>query len=253
MPRWRARLLPRPASAASRIGPNASGKSTVIEVLDFLARCATDGLQRAVTAHGGMAAIQTIGTKDPVEISSSWSFTAPLESGDNQAWQLTWTVKLGTPPSGQVQLRSESLTGSDRKLLETTEDGHRLLYNELDPDEAPIRVESTQLTFEAHTDPQRYKSLWWLELILGGIRVLGALSSIPPWAAASTERASARDAMVISTESYVGREGLGLATALYNLQTEHSDAWANLERAFRASGRSTLPRYPASPENPGRM
>jgi predicted ATPase len=206
------------------IGPNASGKSTVIEVLDFLSRCANDGLQRAVTAHGGMAAIRTIGDKEPVEISSSWSFTSPLEPGDRRTWRLTWMIKLGTTPSGQVQLRSESLMDSDRKLLETTEDGHRLLYNESDPDEAPIRVESTQLAFEAHTDPQRYKGLWLLEIILGQIRVLGALSSIPSWAAASAERASARDAMVISIESFVGREGLGLATALYNLQTEHADA-----------------------------
>jgi AAA15 family ATPase/GTPase len=32
------------------IGPNASGKSTVIEVLDFLARCATEGLEPALIA-----------------------------------------------------------------------------------------------------------------------------------------------------------------------------------------------------------
>lgn len=216
------------------IGPNASGKSTMIEVLDFLARCATDGLQRAVTAHGGMAAIRTIGVKEPVEISSTWSFSMPLESGDERRdWVVTWTMELGASPGGQVLLRSESLMDSERKLLETTEDG-RLLYNELEPDETPIKVESSQLAFETHADPRRYEGLLLLRLVLSQIRVLGALSSIPTWASASAERASARDAMVISTESYVGREGLGLATALYNLQTEHADAWSKLERAFRA-------------------
>jgi len=217
------------------IGPNASGKSTVIEVLDFLSRCASDGLERAVTAHGGMAAIRTIGAKEPVEISSSWVFGWTVESGDKRVWNITWTIALGASPGGQVLIRSESLWDGERKLLETAEDGGRLLYNELEPDEAPSRIQGGQtLSFETHADPQRYEGLWKFRFMLTRIRVLGALSSIPSWAAASTERASARDAMVISTESYVGREGVGLANALYNLQTEHPDAWAKLERAFRA-------------------
>jgi predicted ATPase len=217
------------------IGPNASGKSTILEVLDFISRCASDGLQRAVTAHGGMAAIRTIGAKEPVEISSSWSFSTTNESGDQRDWNLTWTVALGTSPNGQVQIQVETLMDTNRKLLETAKDGGRLLYNELELDEAPATISDSQaLVFETHADPQRYKGLGLLEVLLTQIRVLGALSSIPSWAAASAERVSARDAVVISTESYVGREGVGLATALYNLQTEHADAWAKLERAFRA-------------------
>lgn len=217
------------------IGPNASGKSTLIEVLDFLSRCASDGLQRAVTAHGGMAAIRTIGVKEPVEISSSWTFVITAESGDKRTWNLTWTIALGVAPGGQVTIHSESLMDGERKLLETAEDGARLVYNELKNDEAPSKIPSNRaLAFETHSDPRRYEGLWEIKHTVAEIRVLGALTSIPSWAAASTERASARDAMVISTESYVGREGVGLANALYNLQTEHADAWAKLERAFRA-------------------
>jgi predicted ATPase len=216
------------------IGPNASGKSTVIEVLDFLSRCAIDGLQRAMTAHGGIAAIRTIGTKEPVEISSSWLFGLPAEAGDVQKWDLTWTIALGASPGGQVVVQSESLRDGKRALVETKE-GTRLIYDELQPDEAPSTISDRQsLAFETHSDPRRYEGLAEFRYVLRQIRVLGALSSIPSWAAASTERASARDAMVISTESYVGREGVGLANALYNLQTEHPDAWAKLERAFRA-------------------
>lgn len=217
------------------IGPNASGKSTLIEVLDFLSRCALDGLQRAVTAHGGMAAIRTIGTKEPIEISSSWRFSIPRDSGDKRMWDLDWRIELGTSSGGQALVRSETLMDGARKLLETGEDGARLLYNELNPDETPSAIKGTQgLAFETHVHPQRYEGMWRLKGRLAEIRVLGALSSIPSWAAASAERASARDAMVISTESYVKREGIGLANALYNLQTEHAEAWAKLERAFRA-------------------
>lgn len=217
------------------IGPNASGKSTVVEVLDFLSRCASDGIQRAVTAHGGMAAIRTIGNKEPVTISARWKFVTKPESGEERYRDLTWTVALGATPGGQALIHSETLMDGDRKLLETTQDGRRLLYDELKRDEAPSTILDGQaLAFETHTDPQRYEGLGWFKMALSRIRVLGALSSIPSWAAASTERASARDSMVISTESYVGREGVGLANALYNLQMEHVDAWTKLERAFRA-------------------
>ena len=215
------------------IGPNASGKSTVLEVLDFVSRCALEGLERAVTAHGGMAGIRTIGVKDPVKISLSWGFVIEPESETTRAWDLTWTIELGASPTGQVLIQAETLMDGERKLVETVA-GERLIYSEI-MDVAPSKIsESRALAFEVRMDRQRYEGVFLLRTMLGSLRVLGALSSIPPWAAASAERASARDAMVISTESYVGREGIGLANALYNLQTEHADAWAKLERAFRA-------------------
>lgn len=70
--------------------------------------------------------------------------------------------------------------------------------------------------------------------MLRQIRILGAMASAPTWARASGERASARDSLIISTERFVGREGIGLVTALYNLQTDHGDAWDPLQSAFRA-------------------
>jgi hypothetical protein len=182
-----------------------------------------------------MAAIWTIGAKEPIEISSSWTFVTTYDSGDTRRWNLTWTVALGAAPGGQILIRSESLMDAERKLLETGEDGDRLVYDEIKNDDPPSRIPGGRsLAFETHADPRRYQGLRRLRNVVGEIRVVGALSSIPSWAAATTERASARDAMVISTESYVGREGIGLANALYNLQTEHADAWGQLERAFRA-------------------
>src|SRR5580693_7352262 len=85
------------------IGPNASGKSTVIEVLDFLARCANEGLEQAVVAHGGMSAIRTAGVTAPVEIESIWRIE------DYGTDKLIWTLSLDAGPNGQVIIRSESL------------------------------------------------------------------------------------------------------------------------------------------------
>jgi hypothetical protein len=140
------------------IGPNASGKSTVLEVLDFVSRCAVDGLERAVTAHGGMAGIRTIGTQEPVKISLSWNFViAPPDPEKQREWNLTWTIELGASPAGQVLIQAESLMDAERKLLETAE-GERLLYNELKDDEAPTKIsERRALAFEIHSDRKRYE------------------------------------------------------------------------------------------------
>src|SRR5580704_4942509 len=166
-----------------------SGKSTAIEVLDFLARCATDGLEPALVAHGGMHAVRTAGVTAPVEIESSWNFVT-LDGEEQRTWKLRWTLALDAGATGQVVLRSGSLRDGERLLLGAGADGARAVVDETAP-----------------------PGLWVLRAVLREIRVLGAMASAPPWARASAERASARDALVISTEGFVGREDLGLATA----------------------------------------
>lgn len=212
------------------IGTNASGKSTVIEVLDFLSRCARDGLENALVAHGGMSAIRTIGVKDPIAISSTWRF---LDL--DQTWILTWDLTVDANETGQATIRSESLRDGDRVLVETSQDGRRRVYDETAPDVSPTAVDGIRtLAFHALVDPKRHPGLGLIKEVLSQVRVLGALSLVPSWARNSGERASARDAMVISTASFVGREGVGLANALYNLQIENPDEWKRLERTFRA-------------------
>lgn len=211
------------------IGPNASGKSTVIEVLDFLARCATEGLDPALFAHGGMSAIRTAGVVEPIELISTW--TIPLE----KTLTLHWKISLDAGPNGQAILRSESVYDGEHALLVTSDNGSRVVFNELQPQEPPVPITHPRLFgFQAFVDENRYPGLFCLHALLKHIRVLGAIASAPFWARASADRSSARDSLIISTEAFVGREGIGLATALYNLQTDHVAAWERLQRAFRA-------------------
>ncbi len=218
------------------IGPNASGKSTVIEVLDFLARCANDGLEAAVVAHGGMSALRTAGVHEPIEIATEWIFTTHRGAPNAKEWELHWRLSLDAGPAGQVTLRSESLRDGGRSLLSMAEDGQRVVLDEIDPEQppTPLNTNAHTLGFTALVDPKRYLGLFVLKQLLGEIRILGAMASAPSWARASAERASARDSLILSTNSFIGREGIGLATALYNLQTDHGDAWDRLESAFRA-------------------
>lgn len=214
------------------IGPNASGKSTVIEVLDFLGRCAADGLESALVAHGGMAAIRTAGSTTPIEIYSHWRFNS---IDMNRSWNFHWTLRIDATSSGLFAIAYETLREDETDLLVTSEDGTRSVMDETEPDSEPAPItNSRELGFVAFADPKRYRGLSRFRMLLKGIRALGALASAPSWARASTERLSPRDAVIISTQTHVGREGVGLATALYNLQTDHQDAWGTLIRAFQA-------------------
>lgn len=214
------------------IGPNASGKSTVIEVLDFLGRCATDGLESALIAHGGITAIRTAGSKDPLEIYSNWEFqTLGIENTRDFQWEL----RIAATPNGLFSIISETLRNGDMDLLVTLEDGTRLVIDESEPNNkaSPIR-NSHELGFIAFVDPEHYGGIYVFRNILRKIRTLGTVATSPSWACASAEGVSARNAMIISTQTFVGREGIGLATALYNLQTDHHDIWSKLVRAFQA-------------------
>ncbi|MBP8808094.1 MAG: AAA family ATPase [Kofleriaceae bacterium] len=222
--------FPKAATPTVLIGTNASGKSTVIEVLDFLSRCATDGLNGALVAHGGMNAVRTIGAKGPIEIESHWEFRVELVETD---WDLTWRFAIDAGPSGVPRLVAESLTDGGRGLVSTDEAGVRTVVDESEEGSQQLR-DAANFAFEKHVDELRYSGLFWLRIVLSRLRVIGAFATAPAWASVATNRLSPRDPVVISTEAFVGREGVGLANALYNLHTEHADAWALLERALRA-------------------
>ena len=209
------------------IGPNASGKSTVLEVLDFLGRCAEDGLDEAVVAHGGMAAMRTAGVTAPIKISSGWR-TSP------EGRSLLWEFEIGSHGGGRPSILEESLAAGDRVLVGRSTEGRRVAFSENAKRPGEVELKGNQLSIEGVADVMSHPGRTFLSRTVAALRVLGTLASTPSWARSSAERASARDSVVISTQSFVGREGLGLATALYNLNTDHGEAWAQLERAFRS-------------------
>jgi predicted ATPase len=221
------------------IGPNGSGKSTVLEVLDFLARCSTDGLQAAAIAHGGIHNLRTIGVEEAIAFEMSWSFSIGAGTGMERDWELGWKVALLPAINGSVLVQREELTDSvskkPRQLVLTNERGARSVVPEDDPNARPSKVASgAKLAFEELVDAKRFAGLFWLNTLLGGMRVIGAISTAPGWARAETSTASPRDSLVLSPKVFLDRQGLGLANVLFSLFNEHGAAWGDLERAFRA-------------------
>lgn len=218
------------------IGPNASGKSTVLEVIDFLSRCASDGLAKAVVAHGGMQEIKTTGAEGPVEIETEWCVEGVTPRIDaTGTLELVWSFTFDTTRRGAVRIEQETLRSPRASLIEETADG-RIVHDERDPAARPGVVRSDgDLAFNSMADDERFPKLDFMKAFVELSGVVGALSTAPAWAKVGSDgRSSPRDTLILSGESHVGREGSGLANALYNLQNDHDDAWKTLLRAFQA-------------------
>ncbi len=221
------------------VGPNASGKSTVLEVLDFLSRCATDGLERAVAAHGGISSMmsQTDGPGAVLEIETEWRFGVRGARGEVVQWELTWAFAAIRGKSGQTLVISESLRqrvdGEEAVVVSTANTRARFVHpsgGAGDPAEVPV---VTKLALEVFADPRRFPGLTELVLVLSSTFVLGALPTSPAWGRDGSQEPSPRDTLLLAPRAQLSRQGIGLATMLYNLQAEHAGEWEQLDRAFR--------------------
>lgn len=214
------------------VGPNASGKSTIVEVFDFLARCGQDGLEAAIAAHGGVGSLRSAGVTGAIEIETDWDFS--ITKGEvSRKWLLSWHLSLSASPNGTFRVSQESLFDKTREIISTVE-GKRMVRPENDPKDKLSEVkESNQLAFQALVDAERFPALGALKRIFVQIGILGALPTAPSWARDEQVSGSPRDSMVIGPRWRLSRQGLGLANVLYNIFTNHADTWQLLEKSFR--------------------
>jgi predicted ATPase len=219
------------------VGPNASGKSTVLEVLDFLGRCSREGLQAAVAAHGGMDSIRTVGAAGPMVLHTSWAL-AGSRTPQEQPSRFEWAVSLGRAMNGGAVVEWESISdlrgAEPRPLLLTDDKGARVVLPEVEGMGPPAAVRSSgKLSFEEIMDAERFHTLDILKGVISALHMLGSLATAPAWARVETAQPSPRDSLVIAPRNFLDRQGLGLANVLYSLFTNHADAWTTLERSFR--------------------
>lgn len=213
------------------IGPNAGGKSTVLEVIEFLRKCADRGLQEAVRRHGGAATIRSIGTNEPIEIETEWVLPLPVES-----LSLRWKVVLDVVRAG-VQVQEETLHSVDPStivaFLRTDHDGTRAIRN-ADGSWTSVRTSKSQLVFETSAANSEHLVMV-IGMVANGPNIYGSMSVAPGWLRESDiVLSSPRDSSVIAPEPFIKPDGQGLANALYNLFTEHPVEWDQLLRAVQA-------------------
>ena len=115
------------------LGPNASGKSNVLDALRFLRDTADQGLQAAIGSRGGMGAIRCLHARRPP------GFTLAVTVGNKtQPAQWKYSLQVRNHPQKHVpEVVAESVTDAQ---------GHQVLCRPTPEDEAdPDRLRQTHL------------------------------------------------------------------------------------------------------------
>ncbi|MBI5488394.1 MAG: AAA family ATPase [Deltaproteobacteria bacterium] len=224
------------------IGPNAAGKSTVLEVLDFLSSAVRDGLSEAVNRdRGGFDLIRSAGFREPLEIEvaftvgadvpapfgdSAFEYQAHIDGAIGGGYRLVHEhvvqMPFGNPASRDVLLQMASQGGRAFNVTTGQSDEiHQEAWVE------PI------LRLVRHDTFYPYLSL--VTRVLAGIRIYPGFYVLPQWARDARETIHGpRDAAVVGPTAGLDRRGFELVKVLYDLQTNHEPEWAELLAAFRA-------------------
>jgi predicted ATPase len=225
------------------IGPNSSGKSSVLHVLDLLERCAREGLQPALQAFGGSEMLVTakpsVGPIRGASIALSLDLTDSHYRYTEGKYLLDYELSVSSYASPTLeQLRSTEgdappvvlMARSDQKLSLKREATGATEERELKRGQ-----ESYKLSFELLRSPYEHVALDNLRDVLSDIRIYDGFLTTPLWSRDVREgRLSPFDSAVLSPEPRIDRRGLNLVNALYYIQSSSPEAWDELERAFRA-------------------
>ena len=91
------------------VGPNASGKSNILDALRFLRDALTTRLQQAVDRRGGMGAIRRWSPKGrPYDVTLEVSLRG-------EDWQAIYTFSLGSKRQGEFRVKQERCEGRYRE------------------------------------------------------------------------------------------------------------------------------------------
>lgn len=235
----------KPGQPIVLIGPNSSGKSSVLDALEFLRRCVDEGIPKAVAAFGGKVA--TAGTSKPVEVEviladGAWDdlFRTfdPIRYGFSVGSppfapmvDREWIYKFPTGPTGaEEQVYGKDLmsaTDPDVPWVLDSKTQKKVKINKLKPDQLVFRQSlPVPLGFDTEAIINE----------LSSIQTYPGFATTPSWARDPREGGSAplEQSVIIAPQPRLDRRGLDLINALYSLHSDHQAEWDELLRAFCA-------------------
>ncbi len=230
-----------PGKPVVLIGPNASGKSSVLQVLELLHRCATVGHDAAARGLGAFASASAFAS-DP---ENAARIESSLDTVDASEWRQPELRHLHhileTMPRGGLVHESLSATTSSAGDAVKTELLHwdaadaLTLQNTQSRARDALENPSGKLSFELVRQGSFYPYLEVLRDALSGIRTYGGFLTTPLWDRAPSEtKVSVADAALLAPEQALERRGLNLINVLYQLKNgDDSGAWRELMQAFQ--------------------
>ena len=224
------------------IGPNGSGKTTILEVLSFLSVAASDGLRSAVyDVRGGPSEFFRAGSNElHIEI---WIGSKPGRLSFDQDHRVPLHYQLSLGRAGAfVQVNKETIStypagfDHDRVLfLDRDRVSSKILNATTEEwDEIPSG-DDERLVFESIRQDRNYPVLRIVRESLSRLRVYSGFSTQPRWTLDPREREmSPRNAVVVQPQYSLDPTGRGLVNALYTLQQHDEQKWSYLLRQMKA-------------------
>ena len=110
------------------LGPNASGKSNLLDAVKFLkdlARRKGGGLQTAVQSRGGLSKIRCLSARREPQVEISAEFAESLRSRGAEGWKYSIAIKQETRGQRRPLLKHEKVWRGGKVILERPDQNDR--------------------------------------------------------------------------------------------------------------------------------
>lgn len=230
-----------PGKPVVLIGPNSSGKTTVLTVLEFLRRAATEGLATASQMIGHLAPVGRFEYTKVTIVNDGpkWGFDGPTFDFDGPDFYMHLTYEICLTPGAHV--KSESLLEHSKKSDKLSQRADRndrsawIWNHTANRRDAIQNINADSMLFQSIRQGVFYPELSQISDVFSVIRIYGEFLTTPAWGRDPRETAvSPADSAIVLRTPSLSRRGLDLVNALFHIQNEDALAWDELLDAFRA-------------------
>ncbi len=220
------------------IGPNCSGKSSILEVLDLLSYAMGHGFQDAIyKKRQGVEQIRTAGEKDDIYINITIESSEGWPTGPEKV-PVEYSL-LFTERDRRLSISSETIKvkkrGHDKPLTVLNRKGANAeVLNIQSKEFDKVVLAQEELAVRSIQQAAFYPTLGHVKEVIELTRVYPGFLTSPSWARDSREQdVSPRKSQYFAPTPRIGMRGFDLITALYSLSTEYPDtSWPKLKKHF---------------------
>lgn len=215
------------------IGSNGTGKTTILEVFDFLHELATEGTQRAFQRRGGFDAIATRGGDGRIEITVEYTLTT-----DKSSIPARYRLAFASIARGGWRLERDELdTLHDGAWVEVARNNpdRKVAREEIKGVLAPLQIAGDETLLSSHRGRGPLTLSDMLLLPLAHLRYVPSFEVRATWARRPGDTVSRSSVVTVDHVTELDAHGLNLLNVLHTLSSdiERRSTWERLLDEFR--------------------
>ncbi|MEZ4408589.1 MAG: AAA family ATPase [Polyangiales bacterium] len=215
------------------IGSNGTGKTTILEVFDFLHELATEGTQRAFQRRGGFDAIATRGGDGRIEITVEYSLTTAENSIPAR-----YRLAFASIARGGWRLERDELDALDEGAwveIARNNPDRKVSREEIRGVLTPLQIAGDETLLSSHRGRGPLTLSDMLLLPLAHLRYVPSFEVRATWARRPGDTVSRSSVVTVDHVTELDAHGLNLLNVLHTLSSdiERRSAWERLLDEFR--------------------